>query len=261
MPKFPKGNKHSPYDKVSNWYTNLVGCKGHYYHREVIVPETIRLLKIQRKDPKSILDLGCGVGVLASHIPETFSYVGIDFSAPLIEEAKKIHQKKQNCTFITHDVTTSLPIEKKDFAIATLILCLQDIEQGDKAIKRASEHLKIGGKLLIVMNHPCFRIPKNSSWEIDEENQIQYRRVDRYMSALRLPILTNPGKAHEEEKNVFSYHDPLSTYSQWLSNAGFSINLLQEWTSNKISTGRNARRENIARREFPLFLAILAEKR
>ncbi len=63
---------------------------------------------------------------------------------------------------------------------AILILALQNIENISGTFNEIYRTLKPKGKLYIVLNHPAFRIPKNSSWQWDEENHRQYRRIDSY---------------------------------------------------------------------------------
>jgi hypothetical protein len=46
----------------------------------------------------------------------------------------------------------------------------------------------------------------------------------------------------------------------YLRNAHFSLIDLEEWCSNKKSTGPKAKMEDRARQEIPLFLALLAKK-
>jgi hypothetical protein len=45
-----------------------------------------------------------------------------------------------------------------------------------------------------------------------------------------------------------------------LNKAGFMIAKIEEWTSDKESEGKTAKQENRARAEFPLFMAIQAQK-
>jgi hypothetical protein len=124
-------------------------------------------------------------------------------------------------------------------------------------VRQAGGRLKRGGRLLIVLNHPCFRIPRQSGWGIDEESDLQYRRIQRYMTPLEIPIQMHPGKG-ERSETTLSFHRPLSVYSSWLWQAGFLIEKIEEWCSDKTSEGAASRRENRARREIPLFLALLA---
>ena len=74
------------------------------------------------------------------------------------------------------------------------------------------------------------------------------------MSPLEIPIQTNPGKSTE---NTLSFHLPLSYWTESCYDAGILIHNIEEWCSHKESSGRMARMENRARKEFPLFMAIL----
>ena len=111
----------------------------------------------------------------------------------------------------------------------------------------------------MVLNHPAYRIPRQSSWGIDDARKIQYRRIDKYMSPMDIPINMNP--SDRSSPITMSYHYPISTYSKMLKDAGFVIDLIEEWTSDKESEGRAARMENRSRAEIPLFLAIKAVKK
>ena len=80
-----------------------------------------------------------------------------------------------------------------------------------------------------------------------------------YMSAHKIPITTHPGKG-EGEGLTYSFHHPLSSYVEWLSKAGFMIEKIEEWCSDKMSTGKAARWENRARNEFPMFMLVVCRK-
>lgn len=240
------------WDASESWYTSCVGEKGHHYHQAVVLPNVLRMLGRVH----SLLDLGCGQGVLARHLGEGVDYVGVDQSKALIQAAKKMSGER---TFVVGDVTREISVEKSDFEAATFILSLQNMENGAGAIGTAARHLKKKGKLLIVLNHPCFRIPRQSSWGVDEAMKLQYRRMNGYLSPQKVPIQTNPGKG-EESAATISYHHPLSDYMDWLKREKFVVVGMEEWISDKKSEGGKARMEDRARKEFPLFLAISAVK-
>ena len=224
----------------AEWYASCVGKEGHYYHQTLILPNSLRLLNIAHQ--KSLLDLGCGNAFLAGHLPSSVEYYGVDASPSLIKKGKAKH-------LFVADVTQPLPFPKRDFTCATFILSLQNMEHPERALATASSHLLSGGHLLLVLNHPCFRIPRQSSWEIDESHKLQYRRINRYLSPLKVPI-----------QNSFSFHHSLSALMSFLREAHFAIVNLEEWCSTKKSTGSKAKMEDRARSEIPLFLAILARK-
>jgi ubiquinone/menaquinone biosynthesis C-methylase UbiE len=243
----------SSWDAAEKWYSDCVGNKGHYYHQSVVLPNALRMLNLTKQ--KSLIDLGCGQGVLARHLPDSIEYTGVDLSKKLIDEAKRT-TKRKNCSFHVADATAQkLPLGKTDFDRASCILALQNMEHGEGAIQSAARHLREEGELLLVLNHPAFRIPRQSGWGVDEKASLQYRRMNGYMSPMNIPLQINPGKG-EKSEIFYSYHQPLSNYISWLSKAGFLIHALEEWISDKKSEGAKARMEDRARREIPLFLAL-----
>jgi len=222
------------WESSHKWYDCLVGEKGHYYHEHIVLPRSLKLLALKPND--TLLDLGCGQGILSRHLPSGVGYAGVDASPSLIKEA----QKRSPKAFYVADITQPLTLKHPPFTHAALILVLQNVEDHAKALESASKSLQSGGKLLIVLNHPCYRIPRQSSWGVDEAKKLQYRRIDLYMSPLKIPIQTNPG-AGEKSPMTWSFHHPLSSYVQALNQAGFMIEKLEEWTSDKKSTGPKAR--------------------
>jgi SAM-dependent methyltransferase len=242
------------WDSSESWYSSCVGEKGHYYHQTVVLPGALRLLNLKAK--MSLLDLGCGQGVLARSLPKGVEYWGVDNSKALLAEAKRMTEGN----FIAADVTEEIPVEKKDFDAACFILSLQNMENLGGAIQTAATHLKKKGKLLIVLNHPCFRIPRQSGWGEDTAAKLQYRRVNSYLSPMQIPIQTNPGKG-EQSAITFSYHHPISEYVKTLAKNHFVLVEMEEWCSDRKSEGGKARMEDRARKEIPLFMALLAEKK
>lgn len=254
MKKFQQQRRpqKTSWEKDSKWYGELTAGAGHYYHEHVVIPGVMRLLNL--KDGSKLLDLGCGTGVLARQLKENRDYLGIDVSPGLIDEAKRF-DKKPNHEYLVRDVTKPLAIPQ-DFTHAVLILSLQNMRDPVSAIKITADHLIQHGILIIVLNHPCFRIPRQSSWETDEKNKLQYRRINRYLSPLEIPITMHPSKHNSPV--TWSYHLPLSAYTKMLRDSGFLIENIEEWTSDKKSEGSAHRQEDRARNEFPLFLAIKA---
>ncbi|MFH0914356.1 MAG: class I SAM-dependent methyltransferase [Chloroflexota bacterium] len=251
-----RGAGGTSWQRVSDWYGRLVGREGSYYHRQVILPHSLKLLDL-RKD-SSLLELACGQGVLARYLPEGVYYQGVDSAPDLLEQARRLDKNKKH-RYTLADASKPLPIPKKDFTHAVIILALQNIPDAEGVVRNPREHLKRGGRLLVVLNHPCFRIPRQSSWGIDLQNQLQYRRIDRYLSPQEIPIRIHPGRGARSE-SAWSYHLPLSEYSRLLYQNGFVIERIEEWVSDKESQGKAAKMENRARREFPLFLALLARR-
>lgn len=251
-------NKSTSWQTVKKWYDDAVGTEGHYYHQQIVIPGVLRLLNLKSQENPSVLDLACGQGILGRSLSPVTEYVGLDIAPGLVQSARN-YDKHPKHYYSVADVSNKLPINKTDFTHCTVILALQNIEHPNGVIQNASKHLKTGGSLVFVLNHPCFRIPRQSSWKIDEGNKTQYRRLDRYLSPLQIPIKTHPGEG-ERSSETWSFHHPLSAYTLWLSENNFVITHIEEWCSDKISTGKAAIMENRARQEFPLFMTICAKK-
>ncbi len=257
-----KNTHHGPnphttsWQHVGKWYNEQVGFGGHYYHQHVVIPNVLKLLKLT---PQScLLDLACGQGVLARSLPPQVAYQGIDIARNLIADAQKLTDRP-NTRFALGNITKPLPINKRDFTHAAIILALQNIEELGSVFANVFNHLNSGGKLVIVMNHPCFRIPRQSSWGIDEQNKTQYRRIDHYSTSMKIPITASPSRG-QQSPITWSFHFSIDTLSNALYQNGFVIEKIEEWSSDKQSHGRAARMENRSRSEIPLFMAFLCQK-
>ena len=239
---------------VAKWYDKLVGDKGQYYHQHVVLPNVLRLLSLS--DSSKLLDIACGQGIVARSIATSVEYTGFDIAPELINSAKKLDHNPKH-TYHIADATKPFPVGEKQFTHATIILALQNIEFPETVIQQTAKHLESNGTIVLVLNHPAFRIPRQSSWGIDESSKLQYRKVNRYLSPLKIPITMNPSQ--KQSALTWSFHNPISYYVNLLSKEGFVIDALEEWASDKESVGKASKMENRSRAEIPLFMAIRAK--
>jgi len=244
------------WEQVSDWYGGHM-AENDSLLNTVVYPGVIKLLAPEKG--KQYLDIACGEGafgrLLAKSGVHTF---GFDASPSLIERAQRL--APTNTKYVMGDATRFAKLcQGIKFDGATCLLAIQNIDPIAPVFHDAASVLASGAPLVIVMNHPSFRIPRQSAWGWEDARQIQYRRIDMYMSPMKIPILAHPG-ADRSIKTV-SYHRPLSTYINALGGAGFAVSALEEWTSNRVSdSGPKAKAENRARSEFPMFLALRAIK-
>lgn len=247
--------RKTSWNHVGDWYGKKVGQKGHFYHQSSILPELVEY--IRRNNVVSLLDLACGQGVLERtlSIPR---YVGVDIASTLVNQAKQ-QRKNDGSVFVVSDVSKSLPMEKVQFDAVTCVLALQNIENYRGFFDNVEQYCKVGGFVAIVLNHPYFRIPRFSGWDITKGNGKQVRWVSNYASEQKIPITMNPG-SKEKQTITWSFHVPLSTYINELSARGFVVEHMDELSSPKESVGKYAKRENTARAEIPLFMLLVARK-
>ncbi len=250
----PRAPSSRSWDAVAEWYLGWSGTHGSLHHRHVAIPLLLELLNPQPGE--RVLDIGCGPGALTPHLARRgCSLVGIDRSRRLIDAARRAHGASGR--FYTGDATDSntlAGIAREPFDAATFLLSIQDIDPLADALRAARSRLTDSGRLVIVMIHPCFRVPRQSGWGWDAQRQLQYRRIDRYLTPLAVPMRTTP----DGRTATRSYHRPLEQYVSALSDAGFVMEALREVSSNAEARGNTARALRRAEDEFPLFLGIRA---
>lgn len=247
-------NNRSPagWDAVANWYHGWVGEKGSDHHRKLAIPAILDLLQLKQNE--ALLDIGCGSGVLAAYTHEhQVVYTGIDVSERLVKIARQQHSG----TFIVGDarrLKQQASIAPQSFDACAFLLSIQDMNPLEDALHSAAYALKPGGRIAILMTHPCFRIPHLSGWGYDEGRKLQFRRIDRYLTPQRVPMKAYDGN---RSGNTVSFHRPLSAYINALGSNGFAVDALREITTYKQPRDKATRR---AEQEIPLCLGLHARK-
>lgn len=236
---------------VAGWYDGVVNDEDSYQNK-VLLPNVMRIL-----DPKkgmSLLDIACGQGFFSHAAAGKGARVtGIDISPELVAIAQRHAGHSEEFHAMSAEDLGKLKAASFDAAFS--VLAIQNIEHMAKAFKEASRVVKPGGRLVLVLNHPAFRIPGQSSWGADEKTGVQYRRVDEYLSESRKAMDMNP--ANPGKEMTVSFHRPLQAYSKSLANAGFAIARIEEWASHKESQkGPKKLAEDRARKEIPLFMCL-----
>lgn len=246
------------WDGVAEWYAGWVGPRGSEYHRRVVVPAVLRLLA--PTPGEQILDLGAGPGVLAPYIAAAGAeYTGVDASPRLLEIARRRHGRIGR--FVEGDVArlaAARGIYAESFDGVVFMLSIQDMEPLDAVLRSAAWALRPGGRVVILMTHPCFRVPRQSGWGWDRERKLQYRRVDRYLTPLAVPMKRY---GREGEHATRSFHRPLAAYVNGLSACGLLIDCVEETPACAIGQAARTAAEEHADEEIPLFLGLRAWKK
>ncbi len=242
--------------KVAPWYDALLEGESDTYQSKVILPNLMRVLNLSRGE--RVLDIGCGQGFFTRACTAAGAHAtGADISKELIELARA-HSTKDVSFYAAP--SHALPFAKDaSFDTVLIVLAIQNIEKMTETFAEAARVLAPGGRLVFVVNHPTFRVPKRSSWGYDESESVQYRRVDRYLSGEKVKIDMHPGKKGGE--HTISYHRSLQDISKALRKNGFAIAGIEEWISHRSSEkGPRQKAEDTARKEIPLFMMLEAVK-
>lgn len=243
--------KTTSWGHVAPWYHEMLEAEG-TYQKDVILPNLLRLLNIQKG--QKILDLACGTGFFSrAFAQEGAQVVGSDIAKELIAIAK--HNSSKNIEYIVSPAHNISFLKNESVDNITLVLAIQNIENVNEVLKECGRVLKKEGRLMVVLNHPAFRVPKQSEWGWDEEKKTQYRRIDAYLSEAKVQIEMHPGD-NPEQKTV-SFHRSLQYYFKAFSKAGLAVTRLEEWISHRQGPkGRKYAASEKARKEIPIFLFL-----
>ncbi len=254
----PGRGASTSWEHVASWYDKLVGDEGSDYHKHVVLPAAMRMLDPQPGE--RILDLCCGQGVFCRQLAEmpVKGIVGVDASQALIRAAEQRSQHPK-VRYAVADARNLGPIADASFDAAACLMAVHDLDDIDATFRSLAAALRPAGRAVVIFMHPCFRIPRQSSWAWDDEKKMQYRRLDRYYSPMTIPIATHPG-SDPGIKTLF-FHRPVSAYINAIGAAGMAIVACEELLSHhKSEPGGHSRGENRSRQEFPVFVALKAVK-
>ncbi|MBA3551135.1 methyltransferase domain-containing protein, partial [Patescibacteria group bacterium] len=236
--------QNTSWGSVAEWYAKHLEDKDSY-HSQVVLPNILRVLDIQKG--QQVLDLACGTGFFSEAFHAAGAQViGVDIGKELIDTARE-HTSK-DITFIVSKAHELKDIKNKSIDKIAIILAIQNIKEVKDVFVEARRVLKQGCSLVVVMNHPMFRIPGGSSWEWSQDKE--YRRIDYYLSEKSSEIIMHPGRDIREV--TVSFHRPLQYYVKLARNAGFNIIRIEEWISHKSSEkGPRQKEEDRLRKEIP----------
>ena len=150
--------------------------------RQKLSPEVISLLP-KLESNASVLDLGCGNGVLLTALPKTVAYTGVDFSAVLIKEATLTTGFDPVAKFILADILdqsvwNSLP--QFDFIAALAVFHhLPTPDDRIKLLRNIKQHLNSTGTCLI------------STWRLDQSKFDRFRTDSKHLS---IPFHSGPSR-------------------------------------------------------------------
>lgn len=156
------------------------------------------------------------------------------------------------------------------FDAITVVLAVQNMTPLSPVWQACRELLAPGGAVVVVMMHPCFRVPQKSDWRWEErasrgagEAGVQVRTVEQYLTSERIEIAVHPGLAAQGKGGggTVHFHRPLQAYFNTMGSAGLWVDHIEEWTSHKKSqAGPRQRALDRSRKEIPMFLAVRGRK-
>ena len=174
-----------------------------------------------------VLDFGCGNGYLSRTLAEMGAHVvAQDQSAEMLRLARERSDDERHAIeFVQSSVTetSTVPDGSIDMVVSNFVL--QDVENLHAALTEARRVMRVGGRLIVVITHPCFSSgprawisPVPDSPRAEEWGYL----TDDYLGDATYWL------EWDDFDPVPYYHRPMSSYVNSLGAADFTLVALDE---------------------------------
>jgi len=248
----------------AEYWNKRAGNHGEGFKRYLLDP--IMLQKIGNLSHKTIMDLGCGNGYLASKLLEQHpkKIILMDISEHNISYAKE-KTKSDSVDFIVADATKpwNIPSDSVDVVYSNMLF--NEIENLKTPMEEAYRVLKNKGVFIFSVTHPAWDLfiyaqekAGVPSKKIKGLHGYFQRGYAKYI--MGSDSKTNPdlAKEYQEEFEVKHYHRPISDYFQELIHAGFTVQSMIEPELSKALTDDNPRFLDM--KDIPISLIFIGVK-
>ena len=245
----------SRWDTNASFWVQIIREHRDKYRNELTDPAILEA--IGQADGLTMLDAGCGEGYLSRMLARNGATVtGVDSSAKLIEAART--QSLNGALPVSFDVASvdELPYPDGTFHLVVCNHLLNDLQDPSKPISEFARVLRNGGRLAILMLHPCF-YNKHAEREQATNGLIaaSYFDTRSVEQVFEVDGLTSPAA------NT-AWFRPLEFYTEELRKSGFVITSLTEpHPSPEQVQADSWWRKGFTRPLFMLLVAQLLDKR
>ena len=221
------------WDRNAAFWDERMG-EGNRWHRLLIAPAQERLLALQRDE--LVLDIACGNGQFARHMARLGARVVASDVAPQMIEHARARTTKQadRIEYRVLDATSReqlLALGERRFDAAVCTMALMDMAAIEPLLAGLSRLLKVGGRFVFSVPHPCFnsaspRMKKvveieERDGEISTEYAIKVSAYIRPTVAKGVAMLGQPAAQYYFER-------PISLLFDTCFRAGFALDGLVE---------------------------------
>jgi SAM-dependent methyltransferase len=182
---------------------------------KVTTPAIIDILISQPgHEAYSVLDVGCGTGVLTRILSEHVKHVtGIDPSAESVRIAHEHTAGVPNISLEAVAIEDFVTEEQASYDFVVAHMVLNSIRYLDKALSRIYSLLRDNGLFVFSIPHPCF---------FAERKRGRFRNYTYFEPSYNEVSFTISGDPEPLPRKTPYYHRPMSFYDRALRLAGFA---------------------------------------
>jgi len=204
---------------------------GNQFQRVLVGPASERLLNLKKDE--SVLEIACGNGVFTRRMAQLGAYVvASDFSEQLIELAKgRSTSYADRIEYHVIDATNEeqlLTLGERRFNAAVCNMALMDMATIEPLLSALSKLLKIGGRFVFSILHPCFNSGSTMMLEANDQTgeyvETYSVKVSQYLTPSNQKGLAIIGQP--QSQNYF--FRPLHILFNACFQAGFVMDGLEE---------------------------------
>ena len=148
----------------ADYWDSKMGDHSNYFHRNLVRPNTEKLLNIKEGD--FVLDIACGNGNFSQRLAQNGArVVAFDFSSKLIEHAKRRRADVlDRVEFVVCDATDYSQLMKlkrtEPYNKAVSNMAIMDIADIEPLFESVYDMLADDGIFVFTTHHPCFTHPE-----------------------------------------------------------------------------------------------------
>lgn len=199
----------SAYDQIATQYAESQQrsvSDSFSWNHDLVIPNLLQV--VGDITGLTVLDAGCGEGVLARYLAKRgATVVGIDLSARLIELAQA-QQTEPPISYAVHDLSQPLPRYVDHFDLVVSNLVLNDVADYEGFAATLTALVKAGGRIILSLTNPY--------------SAVMRQKVESYFdSGTATPYPWGEGQ-------VFFYHRTMQEYIAAFHKAGASLQSLTD---------------------------------
>jgi 2-polyprenyl-3-methyl-5-hydroxy-6-metoxy-1,4-benzoquinol methylase len=200
---------------------------------------------------RTVLDGGCGEGYMSRELARRGATVtGLDISPPLISAAR--NERDRLGLKINHYVASLESIPEPDETFDTVVCnhVLNDLDDPSTALKELGRVTKSGGRLALMMLHPCFYMANAEHRPANTIPVAKYFSVRKIDEHLKVAGLESPDRFR------MTFY-PLEYYVSAVVDSGYVITKISEPHPSPLQMEDEWWQTNFV---TPLFMLVIAER-